>query len=173
MANPYVLSFTLLDANGVKTSTPVYYLPTAPSTVTVANVITDWAAIGDALDDATNAQILGGKISFPVDAQAGWKSAPVAENDVSDVIVLNFNNAVNRYAQEFLVPAFLEAMLTGGQVDLSNAALAALFALLETGGLTNGSAANTGSNLLTSLRDAFQADRKHRRQLRNKSIATP
>ena len=172
MANPYVMSYTLLDANGVKTSTPGYYVPTTPSTVTVAQLITDWAGLGDVLDDATNAQILGGRLLIPLAAQGGWKTAPVAENDVSDVININFNNAATRYAMEFLLPNFLQAMLTNGKVDLTNVALTALIDFLVSGA-ANGAFSNTAGQDLTSLRDAFQTDRKHRRQLRNKSIATP
>lgn len=172
MANPYVMSYTLLDANGVKVSTPAYYIPTTPSTITVANAIVDWAALGDLIDDATNAQILGGRISFPLPAQGGWKSAPVDENDVSDVIVGNFNNTVTRYAMEFLLPAFLQSFIVNGKVDLTAAALDALFDFLIAGG-ASGAFTNTASQDLNSLRDAFQADRKHRRQLRNKSVATP
>lgn len=172
MANPLVYSYTLLDANGVKTSTPAYYVPTAPSTVTLANLITDWAGLGDTLDDATNAQILGGRILVPLAPQGGWKDAPVAENDVSDVININFNNAATRYAMEFLLPNFLQAMLTNGKVDLTNVALTALIDFLVSGA-ANGAFSNTAGQDLTALRDAFQTDRKHRRQLRNKSIATP
>lgn len=172
MANPYVFSYTLLDANGVKASTQAYYMPTAPSTISVANAIVDWAALGDLIDDASNAQILGGRISFPIGAQGGWKAAPVDENDVSDVIVANFNNSVTRYAMEFLLPAFLQAMIVNGKVDLTNVALDALLDFLVAGG-ASGAFSNTASQDLNSVRDAFQADRKHRRQLRNKSIATP
>jgi len=172
MASPYVFSYTLLDANGVKASTPAYYVPTTPSTVTVANLLTDWTGLGDTIDDGSNAQILGGRISIPVLPAGGWKDAPVDENDVSDVINLNFNNAVTRYAMEFLLPAFLQSMISNGKVDLTNAALSALYAFLVSGAAT-GSFTNTAGQDLNALRDAFQADRKHRRQLRNKSIATP
>jgi hypothetical protein len=173
MANPLVYSFTLLDANGVKASTPAYYVPTAPSTITMANLVTDWAGLGDVLDDATNAQIVDGRILLPMSVTGhGWKTAPVAENDVSDVININFNNAATRYAMEFLLPNFLQAMLTNGKVDLTNVALTALINFLVSGA-ANGAFSNTAGQDLTALRDAFQTDRKHRRQLRNKSIATP
>lgn len=172
MASPYVLSHTVLDANGVKTSTPAYFVPTTPSTVTVANLITNWTDLGTALDNAINGQIIGGRISIPVTPDAGWKTAPVDENDVSDVVNLNFNNAVTRYAMEYIIPAFVQAMITGGKVDLTNTALVALIDVLVNAG-TGGSFANTAGQDLTALRDAFQTDRKHRRQLYNKSIATP
>lgn len=172
MASPYVLSYTMLDSNGVKVSTPAYFMPTTPSTVTVANLLTNWIGLGTTIDDGSNAQILGGRISIPVLPDAGWKSAPVDENDASDVINLNFNNAVTRYAMEFLLPAFLQSMLTNGKVDLADAALSALYAFIISGG-TAGSFTNTAGQDLNGLRDAFQTDRKHRRQLRNKSISTP
>ena len=172
MASPYVMSHTVLDANGVKTSIPAYFVPTTPSTVTVANLLTNWTALGGALDDASNGQIIGGRITIPVSPDAGWKSAPVDENDVSDVININFNNAITRYAMEYLLPAFVQAMITGGKVDLTNTALVALIDVLVSAG-TGGSFSNTAGQDLTALRDAFHTDRKHRRQLRNKSISTP
>lgn len=172
MASPYVLSHTVLDANGVKTSVPAYFVPTTPSTVTVANLLTNWTDLGTALDNVTNGQIIGGRITIPVNPDAGWKSAPVDENDVSDVAVLNFNNAVTRYAMEYFIPALLNAYITGGKIDLTNTALLALISFL-TAPATAGAFSNTAGQDLTSLRDAFQADRKHRKQLRNKSIATP
>jgi hypothetical protein len=171
MANPWVFSYTLLDSNGIKTSTPAYYTPSTPGTITAAAAIVDWAGLGDVLDDATNAQILGGKITIPIGAQGGWKTAPVEENDNSDVIVLNFNKQANRYAMEFLLPDFLQAMISGGNVDLGNVALTALYNyLINTA--TAGFFSDTGGLDLVSLRDAFQTDRKSRK-LRTKSIATP
>ena len=172
VASPYVLSHTLLDSNGVKTAVPAYFVPTTPSTVTVANLITNWTDLGTCLDNVSNGQIIGGKITIPVTPDGGWKSSPVEENDVSDVINLNFNNSITRYAMEYLIPAFVEAALTGGKVDLTNTALVALVTEL-TAAAVAGAFSNTAGQDLTSLRDAFQADRKHRRQLRNKSIATP
>jgi hypothetical protein len=172
MASPYVLSYTLLDANQVKTSTPLLYKPDNAAVLTLEGLIADWVAVGNTLDDATNAQIVGGRVTLPLSAAIGWKTAPVDENDVSDVINLNFNNGVTRYVTEFILPQFLQAMVTGGKVDLANVALAALVTAL-TSGLTGGAMVDRGGNAITDLRDAFQADRKHRRQLRNRSLATP
>lgn len=172
MASPIVMSHTLLDSNGVKTANPAYFVPTTPSTVTLANLVTNWTGLGTALDDVTNGQIIGGRITIPMIPDGGWKSAPVDENDVSDVININFNNAITRYAMEYLIPAFVQAILSGGKVDLANTALVSLISFL-TAPATAGAFSNTAGQDLTSLRDAFQTDRKHRRQLRNKSISTP
>jgi len=172
MASPYVLSHTLLDSNGVKTAVPAYFVPTTPSTVTVANLLTNWLDLGTNLDAVSNGQIIGGRIQIPCTPDAGWKSVPVEENDVSDVIVMNFNNATTKYAMEYLIPAFLETLVPGGKVNLLDTALTALYSFLISAA-TAGAFSNTAGQDLSSLRDAFQADRKHRRQLRNKSIATP
>jgi len=172
VASPYVLSHTVLDSNGVKTSVPAYFVPTTPSTVTVANLITNWTNLGTALDNVSNGAIIGGRITIPVTPDGGWKTTPVEENDVSDVIVTNFNNTITRYAAEYIIPAFVEAILSGGKVDLTNTALVALISELTAAAVAGAFSNNAGQDL-SSLRDAFQADRKHRRQLRNKSISTP
>ena len=170
MADPYVMSFTLQDTNGIKTAVPAYYVPTTPSTVTVANLIAEWTGLGDQIDPATNAQIVGGRILLPMTPSGSWKSAPVEENDVSDVIVLNFRNAATRYAMEFLLPALLNDMLVNGKVDLTNSVLASLYNFIISGAL-HGSFTNTAGQDLTALRDAFQTDRKSRK-LRQRSLAT-
>jgi len=173
MANPYVMSYTMQDSNGVVAASPFYYVPTTPATITVANAIVDWAAVGDLIDAASNAVILGGNISIPVAAQGGWKNAPVAVNDVSDVINFNFNNGSTRYVNAFLLLDFIAAALDGAKIDLAQADIAALVTALSTGGLTSGGASNEAAQLNTTLRDAFQADRKHRKQLRSKSLTIP
>jgi len=171
MASPYVLSYTLQDTNGVKTSTPLLYKPTNAAVLTLEGLIADWVAVGNALDDATNAEIIGGRVTVPLAKAVGWKSAAVDENDVSDVINLNFNNTVTRYVTEFILPQFMQAMISGGKVDLTDVALSALVTAL-TSGMTGGAMVDRGGNPISALRDAFQADRKHRRQLRNRSIVT-
>lgn len=173
MATPTIFSYTVRDTNGVKTSTRAY-MSYNGATETVNALIGNYNELGGAIDDATNGVIIGGSITIPVDPDASWKDAPVAENDVSDVIVLNFGNASTRYVQEFLLPNFKEAQLTGGKVDLTDTDLAALIALLDgTTGLTTADATNTAGQALNALKDAFQADRKHRKQLQSLSKSYP
>ena len=168
MASPTIASFTLLDGNGVKASTRAYM--TYNGTLeTVDALIGNWLQLGGDIDDVTNAQIVGGSILIPLTPDAGWKAAPVAVNDVSDVVVLNMKNAATRYLQEFIIPAFIPALLTGGgQVDLANVALTALVTLLATS-FTNGAYSNMAGQDITALSDAFQSDRKHRRQIISRS----
>jgi hypothetical protein len=168
MASPYVLSYTGVDSFGVKASfPPVYYMPTTPAAITVAEIGVDWLAIGDELEALTKAQITGGRVELPMGADAGWKSTPDAGANVGLIANFNFFNASNRYRQAVIIPAYVDALVAAGKVDLTTAA--ALIALLETAGLTNGYASTEEGAALTTLADAFFGERKHRRQLRNKT----
>lgn len=173
MATPTIFSFSLRDANGVVTSSRAY-VGYNGAVETVNALIGNWLEMGGALDHASNAQIVAGAITIPVEPDGTWKTAPVDENDVSDVIVLNLKNASTRYVQEFVLPNFKNAQITGGKVDLTQTDLAALIALLDnSAGMTSADALNTAGQTLTALNDAFQADRKHRKQLQRLSKSFP
>lgn len=173
MATPTIFSFSMRDANGVLTSTRAYIAYNG-ATETVNALIGNFNELGGALDDASNAQIVGGSITIPVEPDGSWKTAPVDENDVSDVIVLNLKNGSTRYVQEFVLPQFKAAMVSGGKVVLTQTDLAALIAILDnTTGLTTADVVNQAGQQTTSLNDAFQADRKHRRQLQRLSKSFP
>lgn len=162
MATPTILSYTLQDTNGEKTSTRAHVSYNG-AVKTVDSLIGDWLELGGLIDAASNAEILGGQILIPALPDASWKDDPVAGTDVSDVIVGNFMNATTKYVWGFVLPAFIAAALSGGNVDLSNAALTALFDLLanDAGGATV-DYVNPSTQVLTDLRDAFQSDRKSR-----------
>lgn len=163
MSTPTIFSYTLLDTNGVKASTRAY-IGYNGAVETVDALIGNWLELGGLVDAASNGQIVDGSINIPVLPDGSWKSAPVAGTDVSDVIVANFSVAATKYVQEFIIPAFLTAIVTGGQIDLANVALAALLAALDnTAGLTSADVLNTAGQTLTAARDVFQSDRKSRR----------
>ena len=161
MADPTIFSYTLLDSNGIKATTRLYVQYNG-ATETVDALIGSWLAAGALFDDVTNAKITGGRIQIPVLPDGGWKAAPVDENDVSDVISLNFNNADNRYVFAVLVPAFKQALLTGGQVVIAGNDLETLIAHIVNGAGTV-TYSNTQGRDLDGLNNAFQSDRKHRR----------
>lgn len=172
MADPTIASFTLRDTNGVTTSTRLYAIYNA-TTKTVESLINDWLAAGAALDDATNAEIIGGSLLIPLKPDAAWKAAPVEENDVSDVITLNYGNDITSKVWGFLLPNFKNSQITvGGQVDVTQADLAALIAYI--GALfTGGQWSNANGQNLTDLVNAFQSDRKHRREIVSRSKVYP
>jgi len=172
MADPTIASFTLRDTNGVKTSTRLYAIYNA-TTKTVESLINDWLAAGAVLDDATNAEIIGGNLSIPLKPDAAWKTAPVEENDVSDVITLNFGNDITSKVWGFELPNIKDSMITaGGQVDLTQADLVALIAYIEAL-FTGGQWSNANGQNLTDLVNAFQSDRKHRQQIVSRSKVFP
>jgi len=170
VASAYVFSYTFQDTNGVKATADYYYVPTTPATVKVADVITDFLGLGSALDDASNARIVNSKITLPQGKDGTWKSAPVDENDVSDVIVFDWENTVTSKIWGSILPNLKNAELDHGRVDLTDADLAALTGYID-GGAAAGVFTNNNSQALGALADAFQADRKHRRQLRARSLA--
>jgi len=169
MPQPYIFSYTFQDTNSVKAPVAYYYVPTNAATVTVAQLITDYQGLGAALDDASNAEIVSGSISLPQDLPGAWKSAPVEENDVSDVLSLTFDNSVTIYGWAALVPNLKNSELTDGKVNLADTDIVALTGFI-TSGAANGSFTNQAGQDLSALRNGFQADRKHRRQLRSRSL---
>lgn len=172
MADPTILGYTLRDANGVTSSTRAYAIYNA-TTTTVESMIGNWLALGAVIDGATNAEITGGQVLIPLKPDAAWKAAPVDENDVADVITLNYANDITSKLWGFLLPNFKQAMITaGGQVDLSNLALDALIDFIAAN-FSTGQFANAHGQNLTDLVNAFQSDRKHRRQIVSRSKVFP
>lgn len=169
MASPYVFSYTFQDANGVKASVNYYYLPTDAGTVTVAQIGADAHDLGDALDAASNAKLIDYHIQIPINRDPAWKAAPVDENDVSDVISITYDNAITRYGWAGLIPNLKNSEIDGGRVNLSDADVAGVTGFVQ-GGAANGVFVNNAGQELTTIRNAFQADRKHRRQLRARSL---
>lgn len=167
MASPTILSFTLRDIDGNETSTP-FYANYNGAVETVNGMVGTWSALGAVIDDLTDAQIVGGSIRIPLVPDAGWKSAPVEGQDVSDTLVLNWANASTRYMFATAIPAFIHDLLVNGKIDLTNADLVALLTMVVTG-FTNGNFVNTAGQDLTGLVDAFQSDRKHRKQVVTRS----
>ena len=163
MADPTVLSFRLRDANGITASTPAYAIYNGVTT-TIESLINDWLALGALLDDASNAMIVDGAVSIPLkgaSANPAWKQTPVDENDVSDIIALNYGNDITSKVWSFILPNFKQAMLADGKVVLTQADLAALIAGIAAN-FTTGQYSNADGQNLTDLVNAFQSDRKRR-----------
>ena len=175
MADPTILSFRLRDANGNSASTPTYAIYNAVTT-TVESLINDWLALGALIDDASNALVVDGAVTIPLkgaSVNAGWKQSPVDENDVSDIIALNYGNDITSKVWSFILPNFKQAMLADGKVVLTQADLAALIAGIAAN-FTTGQYSNANGQNLTDLVDAFQSDRKRRGTIaRSKSFPTP
>lgn len=163
MANPTTFNYSMLDRLGVRGETSLYVAYDG-ATETVDALIGTWLATGALLDAATNSQITGGQILIPLQPGGGWKANPAASgNKNNEVLLMNFENAANQYATEVLIPAYLDAFIVNGKVDLTVAALAALIANIVS---TAGTADYQSRDLqqLTAVRDAFLTQRKRRNQ---------
>lgn len=172
MATPSIYSYTILDDNGVKATAPFYYIAAAGSTLTQQNA--EWVALGALLDAVTGGVIIGGHVSTPLPPDAGWKDTPVAGSDVSDVLNLNYANLSNLYKFGLIVPMLRTALISGGRPIIASGAIKDLSDHILAGTVTPALAyTNTGGNDLSALVDAFQSDRKHRRQLKANSTVRP
>lgn len=172
MADPTIFSYGLRDANKVHTSTRAYAIYNG-AVETVDALIGNWTQLGGLIDAASGAQIIGGGVNIPLKPNAAWKDAPLAVNDVSDVIGLSFSNTFNSKKWTFILPQPLAAQLDAdGKVVLTEANLDALVTLLVTS-FTNGSYSDDNGQDLDALEYGFQSDRKHRKQIIPFSKAYP
>lgn len=161
MADPTIFNYSLLDDTGWKNNTdfPVAY---DGATETVDSMIGAWLAFGGLLNAVTDAKIVGGSITIPLQRDASWKATPAEGNNVNQVMNLNFDNDFNQYATSILVPAYKETQLTpAGDPNLAAVALAAFIAAIIAG---SGAVFPNSTSLhdLNALRDAFLTVRKVR-----------
>lgn len=163
MADPTIFSYSLLDRLGLVAPVPLYVAYDG-STETVDALIGTWLATGALLDAATSSQITGGSILVPLQADGSWKSAPASSgNKNNEVIILDFENAANRYVTEVPLPAYLDAMISNGKVLLTQTQLAALIAnILSTAGTADYQSRDLQQ--LSGVRDAFLTTRRRRGQ---------
>lgn len=164
MADPTIFNYSLLDDTGWKNNTdfPVAY---DGATETIDALIGAWLSYGGLLNAITDAKIVGGSITIPLQRDASWKSVPAEGNNVNQVMNLNFDNDFNQYATSILIPAYKESTLTpGGEPDLADTALAAFITAIISGYLTEVFPNSTSLHDLNALRDAFLTVRKVRNQ---------
>lgn len=172
MATPTVFSFTLQDDDGVKASM-LAYASYDGAVETVDGLIGTWLALGAAVDDVTGAVITDGHIKIPLASDASWKDTAAAGHSVSDTLNLVFNNEDTIYGDTIVVPALLDSLVSAGRpVITEGSAIDVLADILETS-FTNGAYVNSAGSNLTTLREAFQGVRKHRKQLSARSKWRP
>lgn len=171
MADPTIFSYQLEDDQGVKSATSIYVAYNA-ATATIASLQGAWAAFGGLLDDIIDARIVEGRITVPFAADPAWKAEADEGNNVSQVMVLDFENDFNRYLTAVDVPAYKEVTLTpDGDPDLADAGLAAFIAAIIAG---SGAIFPNSRDIhdLDALRKAFLTTRKSLAQ-RQKTTVIP
>jgi hypothetical protein len=163
-----LFSYHALDDLAVEATINVYM--TCDDAKTLAQVDTDFATVGTALDAITGAQITKGKWSLLLGAQ-GSKTGPASGSRVEQTAVFDFNNAVTTRKQGIAVPGFLSTLLTAGRINLSATAVSTFTNLLSTGtALVSVTPANAAFQNSTVLADAFLSFRKRRKQLYRSSV---
>lgn len=162
-------SATVVDGLGTEASTLAY--AEYADTVTLAALIADlnvWVAdVDSCIDGAIKANHIRVTPTVIGTHKAGTGATFVASR-VEQTAVLNFSNGTTSKKYGQVLPSVRSDLLTAGKIDLTDAAIAALVALLTSGAFTNAAA-----QALVALVDAIIAFRKHRKQLQRTSIDFP
>lgn len=172
MATPAILSYTVQDANNVKASNPFYAIFDAA--VTREELEDIWVELGALYDAVSGGVIIGGHVQVPMLPDGGWKSSPVAGSDVSDALNLNYANATTAYRFGLIVSMLRTALVSGGRPIIASGAIKTLSDYILASHVDpTFTMTNTAGQDLSALIDAFQSDRKYRRQLKANSTVTP
>lgn len=165
-------SATIRDEAGIKASkTSQLFIDPAQTVTQMVTAINAWLL---ALDAITGGQIVRASIGIPLGTLPAVKGAAVAGSEVQEVAVFNFpqTGLATHYGDD--VPAFLETLEVNERPDLTNAAVQAYIALLDTPPVLGGGYSGLGNELLASpLYRAFLSTRKHRRAEFAKSVTSP
>ena len=158
MADPTSLEWQVVDDQGVSNRVQMYYGYNG-ATETVDALIGNWLALGTLIDPCIDGQIIEGRITIPLLADAGWKAAPVNGNNANQIMTLNFNNDFNTYATPIILPSYKESILVGKRPNVTANPLLALINAIITG-QTTGFPNSRDLHDLDDLRDAFLGTRK-------------
>jgi len=170
---PSVLSYTTLDDNCVKASSPFYAI--LDGAMTKTEIDAAWVELGALYDAVSGGVIIGGSVTLKQAPDGAWKDTPVAGSDNSDVLELNFSNSVTMTKWGAIVPMLRTALLADARPILTSAgAIDDLVQYLIAAHTTpTFDYCTPEAHDLVALIDAFQGDRKHRRQLKANSTARP
>jgi hypothetical protein len=172
MATPTVLSFTFQDDDGVKASAH-FYLSYDGATKTVDSLIGDWLEMGGLIDAITGAVVLSGSIQIPLSPDASWKDDALTGHSVSDTVNLVMGNSATIYTDTFVVPAVRDTLIADGRVDVTASGAVDDLAQRLITARVNGNNVNSAGDDLTTFIAAFQGVRKHRKQLKARSLSRP
>lgn len=162
------LHFSATVRDGLSTEASTLAYVDYADTVTLAALIVDlneWVADLDACIDGA---IVANQIRI-TPTVIGTHKAPTGASFVASRVeqtaVLNFSNGSTSKKYGQILPSVRSDLLTAGKIDLTDAAIAALVALLTSGAFTNAAA-----QALVALVDAIISFRKRRKQLQRTSF---
>ena len=157
MANVTVkTSLSLQDYLGVRGA--VQFNQSLVDTTTLADLVTAVQTLETTMDAVTGAAIIEGRVTVVPDLADGLKAA-IAGDDLEKTLLINFAQAglSNKYGID--IAGVRPTILVGGKPDPTNAAVAALVALIE------GNYTSAALNALTAVRDYAITFRERRRGL--------
>jgi len=152
------------DAAGLTTTTG--NRQTVEDVKTLADLITDGAALASAVDAVSSGKVTKGWVTveyLPSEAGATIKLNPDAGSEIQQVATLNFHLTGSTYVEPFVIPAIADSKISSNRLNLSDAAVSALIAFLSNSG-SAGDWVNAFGVVLTTVRDAFLSYWKSRRR---------
>lgn len=175
MPSPTIFSYSLEDAAGVKGSCS-FFVAYDAAVETVDALLGAAAGLGGLIDAVTAAKITEFNVKINALPDPSWNvGKPVANVDMEQTLLENFSITDSQYVQSYDVPCLRDTLITAGKKpNIAGGAIQALNNAIISGTGITGYTINSKFLLdLTGLVDAQVSFRKHRRQRKSISIATP
>ena len=171
-STPTVLSYTVEDELGVRTSTRAW-INYDGALLTVNAMVSDWLAYGGLLNACMGGKIVGGRITMELEPDGSWNATPVAGSRVEQMAILNVTSSDNSHKTAYAIPAVLNTLLVGTfpnfVVNVTSGPIKALGDAIKTG-FTDGNYSTLGGLAVAKWVDALFTFRKHRRQTSRVSV---
>lgn len=149
-----LLSVKVVDDAGKSKTVPVFFT----SSVTPANIQTFATDFIPLLDATIDGMITEATVTLDITVPGGIKASPVVDSTVRRGAVESFANP-SRFNWSLYIPSFSLALITGGNIDITDAAVIALNAAYVTG--AGGFTPSNGLGLdLTAFLRAAESFRK-------------
>lgn len=158
-------SYRIKDAEGVIANKETYAV--FDDTKTFANIQAYSDAYAAVLDPLTEGEIIQATFRVVL-TTTGLKSAPVADSDNQETLLLSFIQSGSFYKWGDDTPAEIDAVIVNGRVDLTNATLVAYTAFM-TSAHSGFTPAGRMGNALVALYSGAETFRTKRKQLNAKS----
>jgi len=129
MAEVSIITYSLRDDAGKRSSIPVY----VPATATEAQIVALAEAIATALDGVTGAVIEGMSITLAKALPGGLKVVTVADSLNGMGALFSFDADNTPYAFSTFVPAVRPSLVTLGVIDPADVAVAAFVTAMRDG----------------------------------------
>lgn len=172
MAEPIVVHYSLLDAQGVRVPSQ-YYIGSAALGLTGTALVAAATTFGTIVQNVSDAKMIGGEVRIPIPADAGWKANPVNYSHDGDAGLFSFSQAGSRYSQATVVPAIGTSVLDSANgIDLTDVAVKAYInaILAGTGLAANFRIVSKFENAISAFLGCEYTDRTHRRQVSKKTF---